>query len=58
MEMNNKSSNAQTPSIEVSEQQIEIFARRLLPEIKRFFTDENIRLEFEEWQRKQGEMMR
>jgi hypothetical protein len=32
--------------------QIEILATRLLPEIKRFFTDENIQLEFEEWQKK------
>ena len=45
------SGNAQPHSIEVSEMQIEILARRLLPEIKRFFADENIRLEFEEWQR-------
>ena len=46
------SGNEQPPSLEVSEMQIEIFARRLLPEIKRFFADENIRQEFEEWQRK------
>ena len=43
----------QEHNIEISEKQIEIFARRLLPEIKKFFADEIIRKEFEEWQRKQ-----
>jgi len=43
----------QPPRLEISERQIEIFARRLLPEIKRYFADENIRKEFEEWQKKQ-----
>jgi len=38
--------------IEISDKQIEIFARRLLPEIKKFFANENIRKEFEEWQNK------
>ena len=41
-----------TQSIKVSEKQIEILARRLLPEIRKFFADENIRKEFEEWQKK------
>ena len=47
----------QKHDIEISEKQIEIFARRLLPEIKKFFADENIRKEFEEWkkQRLNGE---
>jgi len=44
--------HAQPPLVEISEKDIEIFARRLLPEIKRYFADENIRKEFEEWQRK------
>jgi len=48
-----KSENSQTAIIEVSDRQIEIFARRLLPEIKRYFADEVIRKEFAEWQRKQ-----
>ena len=43
----------QKNDIEVSEKQIEIFARRLLPEIKKFFADEHIRKEFEEWKKKQ-----
>jgi len=43
----------QPHTIEISDKQIEIFARRLLPEIKRFFANEDIRREFEEWQRKQ-----
>ena len=42
----------QAQSIKVSEKQIEILARRLLPEIRRFFADENIRKEYEEWQKK------
>ena len=44
--------NANAPSIEVSDRQIEIFARRLLPEIKRYFADESVRQEFEAWKRK------
>ena len=44
--------NTDAPSIDVSERQIEIFARRLLPEIKRCFADEAIRQEFEQWQKK------
>jgi len=38
--------------IEVSEKQVEILARWLLPEIRKFFSDENVRKEFEEWQKK------
>jgi len=41
-----------TQSIEVSEKQIEILARRLLPEIRKFFADENVKKEFKEWQEK------
>jgi hypothetical protein len=43
-----KDENVNAPSIEISDEQIEIFARRLLPEIKRIFADENIQHEFEE----------
>ena len=45
--------NNQVSAFEVSDNQIEILARRLLPEIKKFFADENIQKEFEEWQKKQ-----
>ena len=38
--------------IEISEKQIELFARRLLPEIKQYFADEDIKQEFEIWQKK------
>lgn len=48
----NINGNDQAQSLEVSEKQIEIFARRLLPAIKKFFADEDIRKEFEEWKRK------
>jgi len=37
--------------IEISEKQIEIFARRLLPDIKQYFSDEKIKAEFKEWQK-------
>ena len=47
--------NKQAQTLEISEKQIEIFARRLLPEIKKFFANEDIRKEFEEWQRKKRE---
>ena len=33
-----------------SQAQIDAFARRLMPEIKRFFADEQIQREFAEWQ--------
>ena len=42
----------QAQGLDISEKQIELLARRLLPEIKKFFADEDIRKEFEEWQRK------
>jgi hypothetical protein len=35
--------------IAVTEKQIEVLARLLLPEIKRFFADENVRREFKQW---------
>jgi hypothetical protein len=41
-----------TQGIRVSEKQIEILARRLLPEIRKFFADENVKKEFKEWQEK------
>jgi hypothetical protein len=41
----------QAQSLEVSDKQIEILARRLLPVIRRFFADESVRKEFEEWQK-------
>ena len=44
----------QPQAIEISDKQIEIFARRLLPEIRKFFADEAIQKEFEEWKRKKG----
>ena len=46
------SGNEQAQGVEISSKQIEILARRLLPEIKKFFANEDIRKEFEEWQKK------
>jgi hypothetical protein len=50
----NEPQNSQQFIQDISDQQIEIFARRLLPEIKKFFADENIRLEFEQWKKRQN----
>ena len=36
-----------------TQKQIDTFARRLMPEIKKFFADETIQREFAEWQEKQ-----
>jgi len=36
-----------------TQKQIDTFARRLMPEIKKFFADEEIQKEFAEWQEKQ-----
>ena len=47
--------DAQVYNLEINKKMIEVFVSRVLPEIKRFFADENIRLEFEEWQKKQRE---
>ena len=47
--------NEQAYGVEISSKQIEILARRLLPEIKKFFANEDIRKEFEEWQKKRQE---
>ena len=33
-----------------SQEQIDAFARRLMPEIKKFFADEQIQKEFAKWQ--------
>ena len=45
----------QAQGLDITDKQIEIFARRLLPEIKKFFANEDIRREFEQWKReKQG----
>ena len=35
-----------------TQSQIDMLARRLMPEIKKFFADENIQKEFAEWQSK------
>jgi len=51
MENINKIGGEQPTAIELTEKQIEIFARRILPEIKRFFADENVKREFEEWKK-------
>ena len=47
------SKNNKAKGLDITDKQIEIFARRLLPEIKKFFADESIRQEFEEWKKQQ-----
>ena len=48
----NTTENEQEQSLEISNRQIELLARRLLPEIKKFFANEDTQREFEEWQEK------
>ncbi len=38
-----------------TQEQIDALARRMLPEIKRFFADEEIQREFAEWQKRTAE---
>jgi len=52
METKGKNGNDSTTKIEFSDEQIEIFARRIMPEIKKYFADENVKKEFQEWQKK------
>jgi len=47
--------NNKLQGLSVSDKQIEILARRLLPQIKKFFADEDIQKEFEEWRKKRQE---
>jgi hypothetical protein len=39
----------------IPQNEIDILACRLLPEIRKYFADEEIRKEFAEWQRKRAE---
>jgi len=49
--MHQARSGKQAQRMEITDKQIEIFARRLLPEIKRYFANEDVRREFEQWKR-------
>jgi hypothetical protein len=40
--------------MEITKEQTDVLARRLLPEIKKFFANEDIRKEFEEWKKLQN----
>ena len=42
-----------TGKFKPTDEQIDALARRLMPEIKKFFADEQIQREFAEWQKKQ-----
>jgi len=57
--MNSKQKNSnlehsELQVIDVSSEQMKRLARQMLPEIKRFFTDEAIRQEFEKWKEKRS----
>jgi len=41
-----------TIDYEIPDKELEILARVLMPEIKKFFADEEIQKEFEQWQAK------
>ncbi|MCL2578397.1 MAG: hypothetical protein FWE32_00015 [Oscillospiraceae bacterium] len=47
--LNSTSDDKQAPRLAITDKQVEILARRLMPEIKRFFADEDVRREFELW---------
>jgi hypothetical protein len=51
--LQDKGNSTQSQSLDISDKQTEILARRLLPENKRFFADEDIRQECEEWKNRQ-----
>lgn len=46
--MEQKENNAK-----ITDKEIELFAHMILPEIKKFFADEKIKTEFEEWKAQQ-----
>ena len=47
----NNTDKTQENYLNISDKQTEILTRRLLPEIKKFFADENIQKEFKEWKK-------
>ena len=52
----NKAPSAGTvpPEIVPTQEQLDALARRLMPEIKKFFADEQVRQEFAIWQERKG----
>jgi hypothetical protein len=50
---NHVTNKTQTFCIDITKEQTDVLARRLLPEIKKFFADEDIRREFNEWKKMQ-----
>jgi len=49
-----QNTNDVTAGFAPSQEQIDALARRLMPEIKKFFADELIQQEFAKWQEKQS----
>ena len=47
----NEDNNIQPVKLEITDKQTEMLARRLLPEINKFFADLDVRKEFEEWKK-------
>ena len=52
----NTAPSAETVPAEIvpTHEQIDALARRLMPEIKRFFADEQVQQEFAKWQERKG----
>ena len=51
--INSHNNNANQVEFTLSQKQIETLAHRLMPEIKKYFADERIQKEFEEWKERQ-----
>jgi len=43
--------NSNTESINISNEQLECLSKRLLPEMRKFFANETVRHEFDEWKK-------
>ena len=50
---NTDNNKTQPFCIDITKEQTDVLARRLLPEIKKFFANEDIRREFDEWKKTQ-----
>ena len=55
MEKKGKNGNVSMQKVEFTDEQTEIFARRIMSEIKRFYAYEKVKKEFMDWQVKKQE---
>ena len=49
---NDKLRNLDTPNVDISGERLKCLSLRLLPQIKKYYSDESVRREFEEWKKK------